>query len=188
MCCARLWSKCWNARRIPPRHRQEAYPIAARAAKAALRQHENLDLRPSERLKTKAPGSLRSGLMQKLFMQVLPPLHRDAAEPDSQRPTPSCQDEPGRSEPRASWPTVAALALIRFYQLALSPLIPPSCRYYPTCSHYTYGAITRFGLARGGWLGLKRLCRCHPFAAGGCDPVPPREEVVASQHRELPLS
>ncbi len=65
-----------------------------------------------------------------------------------------------------------ALALIRFYQYAISPLFPPSCRYTPTCSQYTYEAIQKYGVVKGGWLGLKRLSRCHPFHPGGYDPVP----------------
>lgn len=123
-------------------------------------------------------------------MQILPPLRSDAAEPISERLNILRHDEPDCDEPRPPWLTAVALALIRFYQLALSPLIPPSCRYYPTCSHYTYGAIARFGLAHGGWLGLKRLCRCHPFAAGGCDPVPLREATSVSEQprRKPPLS
>ena len=75
--------------------------------------------------------------------------------------------------PHPTGPTRAVLVLIRVYQKALSPLTPPSCRFHPTCSHYTYEAVVRFGLKRGGWLGLKRLCRCHPFQKGGYDPVPP---------------
>jgi uncharacterized protein len=61
---------------------------------------------------------------------------------------------------------------IRGYQLGLSPLLGPRCRFYPTCSCYAHTAIARFGVLRGGWLGLKRLLRCHPFAEGGYDPVP----------------
>ncbi len=65
-----------------------------------------------------------------------------------------------------------ALSLIRFYQLAISPYTPPSCRYLPSCSQYGYEAITRHGLIKGGWLTARRLCRCHPFCRGGIDPVP----------------
>lgn len=65
-----------------------------------------------------------------------------------------------------------ALALIRFYKRFISPLLPPSCRFEPTCSVYTYQAIERYGVIKGGWLGLKRISRCHPFNPGGYDPVP----------------
>jgi putative membrane protein insertion efficiency factor len=65
-----------------------------------------------------------------------------------------------------------ALGLIRFYQLAISPFTPPSCRYIPTCSHYGYEAIAKHGLIKGGLLTAKRLLRCHPFSRGGIDPVP----------------
>ena len=66
----------------------------------------------------------------------------------------------------------ALLLLIRLYQFALSPLLPQACRFYPTCSRYAYAAIARFGVWRGGWLGAKRLLRCHPWHPGGFDPVP----------------
>ncbi len=65
-----------------------------------------------------------------------------------------------------------ALALIRLYQLTLSPLLGRACRYSPTCSAYTYEAISRYGVLKGSYLGARRLLRCHPFHAGGVDPVP----------------
>jgi uncharacterized protein len=65
-----------------------------------------------------------------------------------------------------------ALGLIRFYKRFISPLLPPSCIYHPTCSQYTYEAIDKYGVLRGSWMGFKRILRCHPFAKGGYDPVP----------------
>jgi len=62
---------------------------------------------------------------------------------------------------------------IRFYQLAVSPLVGPACRFYPSCSQYALEAVSRFGVLGGGWLALRRLGRCHPFHPGGYDPVPP---------------
>ena len=71
-------------------------------------------------------------------------------------------------------------ALIRFYQVAISPWTPPSCRYTPTCSAYALEAIRVHGAAQGGWLALKRLASCHPWGGQGYDPVPPRLESVRS--------
>ncbi len=65
-----------------------------------------------------------------------------------------------------------AMALIRLYQLTLSPLLPPSCRFTPTCSQYGYEAFSRFGFLKGGLLTVKRVLRCNPFNPGGYDPVP----------------
>ena len=73
---------------------------------------------------------------------------------------------------RAAAPARLALALIGFYQRFISPGLPPSCRFYPSCSRYTYGAIERFGLLRGLLLGAHRVCRCHPWHPGGLEPVP----------------
>lgn len=72
--------------------------------------------------------------------------------------------------------------LIRAYQLVISPLTPPSCRYYPSCSAYAVTALRRFGLVRGSWLAARRLARCHPWAPGGVDHVPerPTERAAAS--------
>lgn len=66
----------------------------------------------------------------------------------------------------------AAVAAIEFYRRAISPAFAANCRYRPSCSAYAAEAIERFGLARGSWLALRRLLRCHPFHAGGHDPVP----------------
>ena len=62
--------------------------------------------------------------------------------------------------------------LIRGYRVAISPLLPPACRYTPSCSQYALEAVSRYGALRGSWMSLLRLLRCHPFRAGGYDPVP----------------
>ena len=65
-----------------------------------------------------------------------------------------------------------AMGLIRLYQMTLSRVLPPSCRFYPSCSQYGYEAIAKYGIFKGGWLTIKRLGRCQPFHPGGYDPVP----------------
>lgn len=65
-----------------------------------------------------------------------------------------------------------ALFLIRVYQNTFSVIFPPSCRFTPSCSHYGYEAIEKYGVLKGSWMAIKRIARCHPFSAGGYDPVP----------------
>lgn len=69
-------------------------------------------------------------------------------------------------------PRWLAALLIRGYQIFVSPLLPPSCRFTPSCSQYALEAVSRHGAVRGVWLATRRLCRCHPFHPGGYDPVP----------------
>ncbi len=68
--------------------------------------------------------------------------------------------------------TKVAITLIRLYQVVLSPILPPVCRFYPSCSQFAAEALARHGVFRGGYLALKRILRCHPFHAGGYDPIP----------------
>ncbi|HKV41537.1 MAG TPA: membrane protein insertion efficiency factor YidD [Blastocatellia bacterium] len=65
----------------------------------------------------------------------------------------------------------ALVLAVRGYQLIISPILPPSCRFTPTCSHYTLEAIQKYGAGRGLYMGMRRLLRCHPFHKGGYDPV-----------------
>jgi putative membrane protein insertion efficiency factor len=69
------------------------------------------------------------------------------------------------------------LLMIRFYQWAISPLLGSNCRFYPTCSRYTYEAIETHGVLKGIYLGFRRIIKCHPFHPGGIDPVPGKSEV-----------
>lgn len=76
---------------------------------------------------------------------------------------------------------------VHFYRRVISPLKPPTCRYYPTCSEYALTALEQHGAARGSWLAVKRICRCHPFHPGGYDPVPePKPKVKRMQQGESP--
>ncbi len=72
----------------------------------------------------------------------------------------------------ARWPRVAVMALIVGYQRTLSHMMLTQCRFMPSCSHYTYEAVERYGALKGTWLGIRRILRCHPFHPGGYDPVP----------------
>ena len=73
---------------------------------------------------------------------------------------------------------------VRCYQRYISPLLPARCRYHPTCSTYMIEAVQEHGAAKGGWLGIKRLCRCHPFAGYGYDPVPPKKRNSSQAKRK----
>ncbi|HVY56073.1 MAG TPA: membrane protein insertion efficiency factor YidD [Thermodesulfobacteriota bacterium] len=68
-------------------------------------------------------------------------------------------------------PAYLAAFLIKVYRYAISPILPPSCRFYPSCSEYALEAIQKYGLIKGSWLAIKRIARCHPLSAGGHDPV-----------------
>jgi putative membrane protein insertion efficiency factor len=76
---------------------------------------------------------------------------------------------PDRRSP-AAW---ALIGLVSTYRRLISPLLPPTCRFYPSCSAYALEAVQVHGAAGGSWLAVRRLSRCHPFHAGGLDPVPP---------------
>ena len=72
-----------------------------------------------------------------------------------------------------NFPRWILLLFIRLYQKVVSPSLPPdTCRFYPSCSHYGYQAVYKYGVVKGGWLALKRVFRCNPFNSGGIDPVP----------------
>ena len=66
---------------------------------------------------------------------------------------------------------IILLFLLRSYKAAVSPFLPPACRFIPTCSEYACDAVERYGALRGGWMGVRRVLRCHPFHPGGYDPV-----------------
>ena len=70
------------------------------------------------------------------------------------------------------WPKKFVLALLAVYRRLVSPWVGPACRYLPTCSQYASEAVERYGIARGGWMALRRLLRCRPFGGSGYDPVP----------------
>ncbi len=111
------------------------------------------------------------------------PIHeRDEADeadesPDgpSDEPMHVGEHDPDAPPPRTGWarvPQFGLIGVVRGYQILLSPLLPASCRYYPSCSAYAIEALQRHGALRGGWLAARRIGRCHPFRPGGFDPVP----------------
>lgn len=71
-----------------------------------------------------------------------------------------------------TWLAKPLIGLVRLYQLCISPFLPPSCRFYPTCSCYAIEALRRHGVFKGAWLAMRRIGRCHPWQPGGHDPVP----------------
>lgn len=74
------------------------------------------------------------------------------------------------------------LVPVKLYRATFSKVLPPACRFHPSCSRYALDALTLHGPLRGSWLAVRRLARCHPFHPGGLDPVPPLPESVASPH------
>ena len=74
--------------------------------------------------------------------------------------------------PFSEWPRRALMVPIRSYQKFISPALPPSCRFTPSCSQYALEAVAKHGALRGTWLAARRLVRCHPFNPGGYDPIP----------------
>jgi putative membrane protein insertion efficiency factor len=71
---------------------------------------------------------------------------------------------------------VLPVLVIKAYKLCVSPYLGRNCRFFPSCSSYAIEAFERFGCIRGGWLSIKRICKCHPFHPGGLDPVPDHDE------------
>lgn len=80
-------------------------------------------------------------------------------------------------------PARGVLLLLRLYQRFISPMTPPTCRFYPSCSQYAVIAVTRHGVLRGSWLAGRRLLRCHPWNPGGVDDVPPARTPIPHLHR-----
>ena len=96
--------------------------------------------------------------------------HDPSHEADCQTCDPELSDLPKRL---SNLPRLLILLVIKAYQKTVSKTLPPNtCRFYPTCSHYTYQAVYKNGVLKGGWMGAKRIVRCNPFNPGGFDPVP----------------
>jgi hypothetical protein len=92
--------------------------------------------------------------------------------------------------PQTNLLSAVARALIRLYQLCVSPFMAPRCRYLPTCSDYAQEALVEHGPIAGGWLSLRRICRCHPWGGNGFDPVPEARHRggSAASHAASPLN
>lgn len=75
------------------------------------------------------------------------------------------------------------IGLVRLYQLIISPYLPSSCRYHPTCSQYGIDALRQHGALKGGWMAIKRIARCHPWSEGGYDPVPPSQQELSKPEK-----
>lgn len=91
---------------------------------------------------------------------------------------------PWRARPLGWWLAMPLVWLVRGYQLLVSPMLGPTCRYYPSCSAYAVEALQRFGLLRGSWLAVRRLARCHPWSDGGVDHVPDRDRTTTGGSTE----
>lgn len=89
----------------------------------------------------------------------------------SEEPEEGQEKRPAKSNFLKKGLVVMLTGMVRFYQLFISPLSPPSCRYQPTCSHYMIEAIRKHGPIKGTWMGIKRISRCHPWGGSGYDPV-----------------
>jgi len=96
------------------------------------------------------------------------------------RTEPTTAAERGTSGGSGSFAARVLIAPIRFYQRFISPALPPTCRYAPSCSAYAVTALREHGALRGSWLAIRRLARCHPWHEGGWDPVQPRTEGAAT--------
>ncbi|MCF2947201.1 membrane protein insertion efficiency factor YidD [Paraglaciecola aquimarina] len=68
------------------------------------------------------------------------------------------------------------IGIIKFYQIVISPMLGPTCRFHPSCSYYAISAITQHGIIKGSWLSIKRISKCHPLHSGGNDPVPEKKQ------------
>ena len=84
-----------------------------------------------------------------------------------------------------NWSTGLAILAVRGYQVLLRPLLPPACRFVPSCSEYCAEAVTRHGVRRGLWLAVRRIARCHPWNPGGYDPPPTSASMISHERPGL---